>query len=175
MTITMYGADWCGDCRRAKDWFAENGVPYTYIDLIEAPEANGVVLERNGGEQRIPVIVFDDDTHLTEPSNDDLAAKVAVPGSSDTRIIENADDGRFEMWRSGELISYAEFSTRAGGVLVVPHVETVPAHRGSGNAALLLDAILGLLRSTNRTIVPLCSFAAGHIRANERHLDLIAR
>lgn len=175
MTITMYGADWCGDCRRAKTWFAENGVPYSFIDLVERPEANEVVRERNRGEQRIPVIVFDDDSHLTEPTDDELAAKVAVPGSSNTSVIENVDARRFEMWRHGELISYAEFSTRADGAVVVPHVETVPAHRGSGNAALLLDAVLGLLRSSQRTIVPLCSFAAGHIRGDERHHDLLAR
>lgn len=171
----MYGADWCGDCRRATSWFAERGVPYTYVDLVEAPEAYEVVRERNRGEQRIPVIVFDDDTHLTEPTDDELAARVATPGSSDTRVVENLDESRFEMWRGGELISYAEFSTRPQGVVVVPHVETLPEHRGSGNAALMLDAMLGLLRSSDRTIVPLCSFAAAHIRDNERHRDLLAR
>ncbi|KAG1648095.1 hypothetical protein GQR58_030091 [Nymphon striatum] len=32
MTITMYGADWCGDCRRAKAWFDEREIAYTYVD-----------------------------------------------------------------------------------------------------------------------------------------------
>jgi glutaredoxin len=33
MTITMYGADWCGDCVRAKKFFADNNVDYLWIDL----------------------------------------------------------------------------------------------------------------------------------------------
>ena len=33
MTITMYGADWCGDCVRAKKFFADNHVDYLWIDL----------------------------------------------------------------------------------------------------------------------------------------------
>ena len=31
----------------------------------------------NGGAQSIPVIVFSDGTHLTEPSDNDLKAKLA--------------------------------------------------------------------------------------------------
>ena len=31
--ITMYGADWCGDCRRAKTYFDERGVAYDYLDV----------------------------------------------------------------------------------------------------------------------------------------------
>ncbi len=76
--IVMYGADWCGDCIRAKRWFDDNGVDYTYVNLEETPDAVDVVLERNKGVQRIPVIVFPDDSHLTEPSNDALADKMAA-------------------------------------------------------------------------------------------------
>jgi len=174
MTIRMYGADWCGDCRRAKAWFAETGVPYTYVDLVETPEATEIVLERNNGKQSIPVIVFGDDSHLTEPSNDALAAKIAELGDAAARVVENVEDDRFEMWRAGELVSFASYSSREDGVVVVPHVETAPIHRGVGNAATLLDGVLGLLRTSGRSILPLCPFAADHVRNNRRHHDLVA-
>ena len=31
--ITMYGADWCGDCRRSKRLLEELNVEYTHIDV----------------------------------------------------------------------------------------------------------------------------------------------
>ena len=30
--ITLYGADWCGDCRRSKRLLAELGVEYTLTE-----------------------------------------------------------------------------------------------------------------------------------------------
>jgi len=173
MTITMYGADWCGDCRRAKDYFAEHGVPYDYVNLIEQPDAADIVLERNGGKQSIPVIVFADDSHLTEPSNAALEAKLVALASSTAMVVELADAGRFELRLGGEMVSFATFS-EANNVVTVPHVETDPAHRGNGHAATLMDGLLGLLRSTGRTIAPLCPFAAEHVRSSARHQDLLA-
>lgn len=173
MTITMYGADWCGDCRRAKAYFAEHGVPYTYVDLIEQPGATDIVVERNGGAKSIPVVVFADDSHLTEPSNADLEAKLVALASITAKVVERADVGRFELQVGGEIVSFASFS-EINGVVTVPHVETDPAHRGRGNAATLMEGLLGLLRSTERTIAPLCPFAAEHVRQNARHKDLLA-
>lgn len=173
MTITMYGADWCGDCRRAKAYFAEHGVPYAYVDLIETPEATDIVLARNGGAKSIPVVVFADDSHLTEPSNADLDQKLEALASVTETVVENLEAGRFELRLGGDVLSFASFSESAG-IVTVPHVETALEHRGNGNAAALMDGLLGLLRSSDRTIAPLCPFAADHVRSNERHHDLIA-
>jgi mycoredoxin len=77
--ITMYGADWCGDCRRSKRLFEELDVQVNHID--EADEsAAAKVQEINGGAKSIPVIVFSDGTHLTEPSDNDLKAKLTSLG-----------------------------------------------------------------------------------------------
>jgi glutaredoxin-like protein len=74
--ITMYSAEWCGDCRRSKRLLAELGVEYILIDVESDPSAAAKVMEINGGMQSIPVIVFSDGTHLTEPSDSDLKAKL---------------------------------------------------------------------------------------------------
>lgn len=179
MTITMYGADWCGDCRRAKAFFAEHGVAYDYVDLEETPDAVQVVLDRNDGLKRIPVILFDDGSHLTEPSNEALAAKLEALGGRDPdddrsfAVIEDVDAGRFELRRDGEAMGYASYMERDGAI-VVPHVETFLEHRGQGYAARLMEGMLALLRAGDRTIVPLCPYAAGYIRDNPRHHDLVA-
>jgi glutaredoxin-like protein len=78
--ITMYGADWCGDCRRSKRLFEELNVEYTLIDTDSDLTAADKVIEINGGAKSIPVIVFSDGTHLTEPSDNDLKAKLQSLG-----------------------------------------------------------------------------------------------
>lgn len=75
--ITIYGADWCGDCRRAKQWFERNEVDYIWVDLVENPDEMDEVIRYNGGRRNIPVVVLPDGTHLTEPTDADLAAKLA--------------------------------------------------------------------------------------------------
>jgi glutaredoxin-like protein len=74
--ITMYGADWCGDCRRSKRLLEELDVQVTHIDVEADQSAAAKVIEINGGAKSIPVIVFADGTHLTEPSDNDLKAKL---------------------------------------------------------------------------------------------------
>lgn len=74
--ITMYGADWCGDCRRSKRLFEDLDIQVNHVDVEADPSAAEKVKEINGGAQSIPVIVFADGTHLTEPSDNDLKAKL---------------------------------------------------------------------------------------------------
>lgn len=178
MTITMYGADWCGDCIRAKRWFADNEIAFDYVSLEAVPEAADIVLERNNGLKRIPVIVFGDDSHLTEPSNEALAAKMAeLSGDSCATaafdVVENSDAGRFELRRDSDVVSFASFSER-DGVVMIPHVETMAEHRGQGYADRLLNGVLENLRASNRKVMPLCPFAARHVRENEQYHDLLA-
>ncbi len=75
--ITMYGADWCSDCRRAKALFAREGVEYEYVDVEHDP-AQAAVAVRIAGRQNIPVITFPDGTFLVEPSDPELAARLPI-------------------------------------------------------------------------------------------------
>ena len=78
--ITMYSADWCGDCVRSKRLLDELNLTYTLIDIEADSKAADKVIEINGGMRSIPVIVFADGTHLTEPSDIDLKAKLSALG-----------------------------------------------------------------------------------------------
>ncbi len=78
--IVFYGADWCGDCRRSERLLNELGVEWTKIDVEADLTAADKVIEINGGAKSIPVIVFSDGTHLTEPSDNDLKAKLVALG-----------------------------------------------------------------------------------------------
>lgn len=74
--ITMYGAAWCGDCRRSKAYLDSHSVAYNYIDVESDESASEKVIAINGGNRSIPVILFPDGTHMTEPSDKDLEAKL---------------------------------------------------------------------------------------------------
>ena len=76
ISITMYSADWCGDCVRSKRLLDSLQVSYEIIDVESVPGASEKVIEINGGKRSIPVILFPDGTHLTEPSDIDLKAKL---------------------------------------------------------------------------------------------------
>jgi thioredoxin reductase (NADPH) len=78
MPITVYGAPWCPDCRRSKQFLAEQRIPYEWVDIDKDPAGLALVREKNGGRQVIPTIVFDDGTFLAEPANDELARKLGL-------------------------------------------------------------------------------------------------
>ncbi len=71
----IFGADWCGDCRRAKRVFDSAGAPYRYVDLVADPEAADVARDISG-RTNIPVILYADGSHQVEPSNADMQHKI---------------------------------------------------------------------------------------------------
>ena len=76
--VTIYGAYWCPDCRRAKKFLGEQFVPYRWVDIEQDKEGEQYVLQKNNGKRIIPTIVFEDDTFLVEPSNAELAQKLGL-------------------------------------------------------------------------------------------------
>ncbi|MCU1438867.1 MAG: NrdH-redoxin [Naasia sp.] len=73
--VTIYGADWCGDCRRSKALLDGLGVDYDYVDT-EAVEDAADRARAISGRTNIPVVVFPDGSHLVEPSDPELRAKL---------------------------------------------------------------------------------------------------
>ncbi|MEI7555203.1 glutaredoxin domain-containing protein [Candidatus Chlorohelix sp.] len=76
--IVMYGTTMCSDCRRAKQFFEANKVSYKWVDLANDPDAVEFVLAHNNGMQSVPTIIFPDGSIMVEPSNKELAEKLAV-------------------------------------------------------------------------------------------------
>jgi thioredoxin reductase (NADPH) len=77
-TITVYGAFWCPDCRRSKQFLGEHQIPYNWVNIEEDPAAEQYVIEKNDGKRIIPTIEFADGSRLVEPSNAELAAKLGL-------------------------------------------------------------------------------------------------
>jgi glutaredoxin len=73
--VVMYGADWCIDCRNAKEVFELEGTKYIYVDLV-ADESAAVRAEEISGSKKIPVIIFPDGVFYVEPTKKELALKL---------------------------------------------------------------------------------------------------
>jgi len=58
MTLTVYSAPWCPDCREAKRWLAQHNIAYNEIDIESTPGAADEVVKRTG-KRAIPQFVLD--------------------------------------------------------------------------------------------------------------------
>ncbi|MDO8338631.1 MAG: glutaredoxin domain-containing protein [Microcella sp.] len=75
--ITMYGADWCRDCRRTESLLNDLGVEWIKIDVEQSAEA-AATAQSISGRMNIPVVVFPDGSHLVEPSDAAVREKLGV-------------------------------------------------------------------------------------------------
>ncbi len=76
--VTVYGAYWCPDCRRAKKFLGEQFIPYRWVDIEQDLAGESYVLQKNNGKRIIPTIVFEDESFLVEPTNAELAKKLGL-------------------------------------------------------------------------------------------------
>lgn len=75
--ITLYGADWCPDCLRAKKYLKDNKVTYQFIDVDLDQAATKLVETINKGKRIIPTIIIDGKT-FTNPDNGELAGVLGL-------------------------------------------------------------------------------------------------
>ena len=80
------------------------------------------------------------------------------------RLIDNQAGSRFEMDENGQTV-FADYRI-LDGRLVIDHVESPVALRGSGAAGRLMSLVQQHARTSNLMIVPLCGYAAAWLRRN---------
>ena len=86
--LKMYGAPWCPDCRRAKEFLGEMRVMYDWINVDHDPDGLKYVEQINNGKQIIPTIVFPDGSILVEPTNAELAEKLGIKPKAERQFYD---------------------------------------------------------------------------------------
>jgi thioredoxin reductase (NADPH) len=76
--LTVYGATWCSDCKRAKKFLGEQRVHYNWVDVEQDASGLALVERVNDGARIIPTITFEDGGILVEPSNAELATRLGL-------------------------------------------------------------------------------------------------
>ncbi|MEJ7648859.1 MAG: mycoredoxin [Nakamurella sp.] len=74
--FTLYSTSWCPFCHRLKYDLDKARIDYTEIDIERTPEAATIVEGINRGNRTVPTLVFDDGSALTNPSLDQVRAKI---------------------------------------------------------------------------------------------------
>jgi len=74
--IIFYGVTWCGDCRRARQVFADKKINYIDVDIDRDSKAAEFVKQVNRGNRSVPTIIFPDGASLTEPDTLSLSRKL---------------------------------------------------------------------------------------------------
>jgi mycoredoxin len=75
--IVVYGANWCGDCRRAKRLLEARGADYEWVDVEFQAGAAQEASRLARGKKRIPVSIFPDGDVLVEPTDPELDAALS--------------------------------------------------------------------------------------------------
>ena len=92
----------------------------------------------------------------------------------DLTIVDDSASSRFALYLDGEVVGIADYSLD-DDIMTIPHVETVPAHRGKGFAAVLMGGVVESLRANGRTVRPICPYAADYLRERPDTHGLVAR
>lgn len=79
MTIDVYGATWCSDCRQAKNTLDKLGAAYTWHNIEEEEGAADRAVAISG-QMHIPVVRYDDGSFQVEPSAVDIRNKLQELG-----------------------------------------------------------------------------------------------
>lgn len=86
--LTLFGADWCPDCRRAKSYLNDNGINYQFIDVDQHDWATQKVEEINKGKRIIPTILLNDQPY-TNPNNAELKSLLDIDSSKEQKVYDS--------------------------------------------------------------------------------------
>lgn len=75
--LTMYTTSWCGYCVRLKRLMQRADISFAEVNIETDEAAATLVMEANGGNQTVPTLVFADGSALTNPSIEQVKAKLA--------------------------------------------------------------------------------------------------
>ncbi len=75
--LRVIGHRWSADSHALKDFLGRNGVPYQWLDVESSGEEARALLTKAGlDDSGLPVVLFDDGSHLVEPSMQQVAERI---------------------------------------------------------------------------------------------------
>lgn len=76
--VTMYSTQWCGYCFRLRKQLDREGIAYDVVDIERDEQAAVLVMQVNGGNQTVPTMIYSDGSAQTNPSLNEVKAKLAA-------------------------------------------------------------------------------------------------
>jgi thioredoxin reductase (NADPH) len=180
--ITIYGACWCPDCRRSKQFLGEFQIPYHWVDIEQDEAGEQYVLARNEGQRIIPTIEFADGSILVEPTNADLADKLGLKTSAerhhyDLIVIGGGPTGLTTgvyAAREGIETLVVERSAIGGQAATTQWLDNVPGFADGIDGASFVGALEQQARRFGVEILQAQNVARVHSRDNYHFVDTAA-
>ncbi len=89
--LRVLGLRWSPKSYEVRDFLARNQVPYQWMDVENAERDAAVreILQSLGEDSKnFPVVAFPDGTHLSEPTNEEIAAKIGLRVKAETNYYD---------------------------------------------------------------------------------------
>lgn len=76
--IRIVGHRWSAKSHLIKEFLARNHVPYQWLDIEKGQEARTLIDSAAADDLQLPLVLFADGSHLTEPTNAAIAEKIGL-------------------------------------------------------------------------------------------------
>jgi thioredoxin reductase (NADPH) len=76
--VRVIGDRWSPDSHRVRDFLARNRVAFRWLDVESSEEARQIVERLDHGAPKLPVVVFQDGSHLEAPGNREVAERIGL-------------------------------------------------------------------------------------------------
>ena len=88
-------------------------------------------------------------------------------------LIDNTDQGRFELYRDGELVGWLYYTHLRPNRYALQHTEVESSHQHQGVAGAMVRRVLDEIRSREGTITAICPFVVDYLSRTTTYADLI--
>jgi uncharacterized protein len=103
-----------------------------------------------------------------------MSRAIGGAGEIQPRVVDNPDEGRYELRLGETLAGSIEYATEPGTIVLI-HTEVDPAFEGRGLGARLVAGALDDIRSRGLRLVPVCSFVRSYLQRHREYEDLVDR
>jgi predicted GNAT family acetyltransferase len=90
----------------------------------------------------------------------------------ETRVADNPDADRYEVFADGELAGFVTYRLKDGRI-ALRHTEVDDAFEGHGVGGTLVSEALDDARARGLAVLPFCPFVKAYIGKHPEYLDLV--
>jgi predicted GNAT family acetyltransferase len=95
------------------------------------------------------------------------------PGSAAEDLIDNTDQGRFELHREEDLVGWLYYTRLRPNRYALRHTEVEASHQHQGVAGAMMRRVLDEIRTRDGTVTAICPFVADFLSHTSTYDDLI--
>ncbi|MET9268126.1 GNAT family N-acetyltransferase [Kribbella sp. NPDC003557] len=88
-------------------------------------------------------------------------------------LIDNTEQGRFELYRGGDLVGWLYYTHLRPNRYALLHTEVDPSHQHQGVAGAMVRRVLDEVRTREGTVTAICPFVADYFSRPTADADLL--